>query len=311
MAATPAPAPSSLCPNCGAQRATAFCPDCGQSANDPRRSFGALVTELLGSFFAWDGRVWRSLVPLFFRPGQLTRAWIDGRRAAFMSPLRMLLFFSILLFLIVQMRTDTTRILLGEDDGSAVVRITRDGDGLPPADPAALEEAGTAEDAAAPASFDLPLPDFWPFTLLRARVEAQEQKFSRLTEEEQAYLLARRALELMPVGLLLLLPLLALFLKLWWLGTGAYYLDHLVFLMHAYAFLCGLVVVLLLLPLPAWFHAIVLLGGVPAFLHRGMRRVYGRGFWRTAGCTLAGGAVTVVAILAVLLVLVPYGLLTF
>jgi hypothetical protein len=304
VAAVPPPVRSEVCPNCGAARASHFCPDCGQSSADPRRDFGAVVSELLGSFFAVDGRVWRSLVPLFFRPGALTRAWMDGRRATFLTPLRLLLFFSILLFLVVQTRTDTTGILLGGYGGGSILKITRDGAEDAPADAtpvgAAVERNG----------LDLKLPQFWPFTWLRARAEAQENKFSQLSEEEQAYLLARRALELMPVALLMLLPLLAIFLKLWWLGTGSYYLDHLVFLMHAYAFLCGLLVLLMLTSPPPAVTALTLLVGVPIFLHRGLRRVYGKGFWRTAGCTLAGGVVTFMAALLVLLILVPYGMLT-
>lgn len=296
MAAVPPPVRSEYCPNCGAARSSHFCPDCGQSSADPRRDFGAVLSELLGSFFAVDGRVWRSLVPLFFRPGALTRAWMDGRRAAFLTPLRLLLFFSILLFLVVQSRADTTGILLGGDGGGSIVKITRDGEEVAPAG----ETPGLG----------LELPDSWPFTWLQARAEAQEHKFSLLSEEEQAYLLARRALELMPVALLMLLPLLAIFLKLWWHGTGAYYLDHLVFLMHAYAFLCGLLVLLMLISPPPAVTALALLAGVPIFIHRGLRRVHGRGFWRTAGCTLAGGAVTFAAAMLVMMILLFYGLLT-
>jgi hypothetical protein len=290
----PASAPAS-CPNCGAPAGGAFCAACGQDSRSPRRDFGSLVAELLGSFFAFDGRVWRSLVPLFLRPGRLTRAWMDGRRAAFVPPLRLFLCFSILLFLVIQCRTPTADLLLPEAG---------------PADPAA-PAADTAPAAEAGGfHLEIGLPGFWPFTRLAAAIEAQEVRLGHMRPEARRYVLARRAMELAPIALLLLLPLLALFLKLWWLGTGSFYLDHLVLLLHAYAFVCGFAVLLILVPLPT--PAIVLgsLAIVPYHFHRAMSRVYGRGFARTLLGTLAGMAVTFAALLLVAFVLLPYGVLT-
>src|SRR5690606_211897 len=47
----------------------------------------------------WDSRVWRSLLPLWFKPGRLSRRYADGHRAPYIPPLRMYLFTSILAFL--------------------------------------------------------------------------------------------------------------------------------------------------------------------------------------------------------------------
>ena len=288
------------CPNCGAARDQDYCPSCGQPARDPRRDVSSLVAEVFGSFFSVDGRVWRSVVPLFFRPGFLTRAWIDGKRAAYMPPPRIFLFFTILLFLCVQMGTSTTDILLGKQDGGTVVTI----DGKLP---------GELDDEEMGRQFELPLPGFWPFTLIEARLKAQQEKFRQLNQSEQVYLLTERGLQLAPIGVLLLLPLMALFLKLWWLGTGALYVDHLVFLMHSYAFVCGLITATMLLPLPGWSNAgafLVILALQLLYFHRGMRRVYQRGFWRTLAGTLLGGFTTTFGAVAVVAVLLAYGLLT-
>ncbi len=266
--------------------AGAFCPACGQGARAASRSIGDQLQELLGSFFAFDGRVWRSMLPLFFRPGALTRAWIEGKRASFVPPLRLFLFFSILLFLVIQCKTPTTGLL------------------VPDAAPAADESVENDF------SMELGLPDFWPFSKLQIMLEAQEQMLQKLSPEARNYVLVRRAMELAPIGLLLLLPLMALFLQLWWMRTGSFYLDHLVLLMHAYAFLCGLAVFLTLTPLPDWARVLTPCAAVPVYFHVAMRRVYQRGFWRTLGGTFVGGAVTVAAVVLVVITLVPYALLT-
>lgn len=280
MAAADAPA---LCANCSASLSGEFCAACGQEARSPRRSFGAFCHELLGGLFAFDGRVWRSMGPLFFRPGRLTRAWIEGRRVSFVPPLRLFLFFSILLFLVVQCKTPTSSLLVQQSGADASDEEFHMG---------------------------LELPEFWPFSLLNRQMREQELKLQHMAPEARNYILARRALELAPVGLLLLLPLLALFLKLWWRGTRSYYLDHLVLMMHSYSFLCGLAVFMLLVPLPTLAIVLIPCALVPFYFHRAMRRVYERGFWRTLLGTVLGGTVTLAAVILVALVLVPYALLT-
>lgn len=298
MADSPPAAPGvpATCSNCGAPRSSAFCPACGQGARAASRSIVDQIHELVGSFFAFDGRVWRSMLPLFFRPGALTRAWIEGKRASFVPPLRLFLFFSILLFLVIQCKTPTTGLLLPDQE---------------PAAEAALETAPELKhDGDFSINMGLSMPDFWPFTRLQAMFSEQEELLEKMSPEARRYILVRRAMELAPIGLLLLLPLMAFFLQLWWLRTGSYYLDHLVLLMHAYAFLCGLAVFLTLTPLPDWVRIVMPCAAVPIYFHVAMRRVYQRGFWRTLAGTCFGAVATLFAVIVVFMVLVPYGLLT-
>lgn len=293
MVVLPPPPDPPGCANCGTPATGAYCAVCGQPAGAPTRSVHDFALELLGGLFAFDGRVWRSLVPLFVRPGALTRAWIEGRRASFVPPLRLFLFFSILLFLVVSCETDVNTLL-----------------SLPEAQ---AEQAVPAGDAAQNEGFeiDLPLPEWRIFDGLRRRFAEQETRLESLPAPVRGYVMARRGLELAPIALLLLLPLLASFLRLWWLRSGLLWLDHFTLLLHAYAAYCGFAALLLLLPTPGWLWTAAFLAGAPIYAHRAMRVAYRRGFWRTGLATLAGGVATFAALVAVLLVLAPYAVLTF
>lgn len=287
------PPPSTPCANCGAPPAGEFCPACGQPAGPPARALREFLHDLLGGLLAFDGRIWRSLVPLFCRPGELTRAWILGRRASYTPPLRLFLFFSILLFLVISCETDVNSLL--------TPRETR----------AEQPEAEQPEAERDEVHVNMPLPEWRIFAGLRTRFAEQEKRLEDLRPEVRNYVMARRGLELAPVALLMLLPLLATFLRLWWLRTGLLWLDHLTLLLHAYAALCGAAALLILLPTPDWVWTALFMGGMPLYAYRSMRVAYGRGFWRSLLGTLAGALATLVALMVVVILLAPYALLTF
>src|SRR6185369_6602818 len=54
--------------------------------------------ELAEELLSYDGRIYRSIWLLFARPGFLTREAFADRRASYVSPLRLYLFFSVLFF---------------------------------------------------------------------------------------------------------------------------------------------------------------------------------------------------------------------
>ncbi len=74
------------CLNCGAQLNGPFCSQCGQNAR-PLRKLSQLVGEFLHSLFHLDTKAWRTLPMVLFRPGTLTRDYIYGKRARYISPL--------------------------------------------------------------------------------------------------------------------------------------------------------------------------------------------------------------------------------
>ena len=79
------------CANCGAMLAGAYCHDCGQQA-EVHRTLGAFWHDLLHGVLHFEGKIWRTLPMLAWKPGELTRRYIAGERAKFVSPLALFLF---------------------------------------------------------------------------------------------------------------------------------------------------------------------------------------------------------------------------
>lgn len=85
------------CLNCGTARIGAYCHRCGQ-ADHVHRSIGAIVHDLLHGVLHFEGKILHTLPLLVFRPGELTRRYIAGERARFVSPLALFLFTVFVMF---------------------------------------------------------------------------------------------------------------------------------------------------------------------------------------------------------------------
>jgi hypothetical protein len=89
------------CLNCGAALTGQYCGNCGQRARSRLISLWELVRDAFGDIFELDSRIWRTLWPLLFQPGKLTKDYLEGRRARFMPPFRTYLVLSVLFFLVL------------------------------------------------------------------------------------------------------------------------------------------------------------------------------------------------------------------
>ncbi|HWA01200.1 MAG TPA: DUF3667 domain-containing protein [Caulobacterales bacterium] len=90
------------CANCGAELSGRYCHACGQAAH-VHRSLLHMGEEVLHGIFHFDTKTWRTLPRLAFRPGTLTRDYIEGKRARYVSPLALFLFTIFLVFGVIAM----------------------------------------------------------------------------------------------------------------------------------------------------------------------------------------------------------------
>lgn len=95
--------PPTTCLNCGAVLPGRFCPDCGQRDQPIRQPAHVFIGESVSEYFGLDGRLWRSLGLLLFRPGVLTEAYLDGRRTRYLRPLRLYLTATLLFFFLLSL----------------------------------------------------------------------------------------------------------------------------------------------------------------------------------------------------------------
>jgi hypothetical protein len=88
------------CLDCGASIAGNYCSNCGQKAH-LHRSFGAIAHDLAHGVLHLEGKFWRTLPLLAYRPGDLTRRYIEGERTRFLSPTATFLLSVFLMFAVI------------------------------------------------------------------------------------------------------------------------------------------------------------------------------------------------------------------
>jgi hypothetical protein len=79
------------CLNCGTPLSGPYCSACGQKAHI-HRSVRAFFQDFIQGLFNFEGKIWRTLPMLAWRPGEMTRRYIAGERARFISPVALYLF---------------------------------------------------------------------------------------------------------------------------------------------------------------------------------------------------------------------------
>jgi hypothetical protein len=105
------------CLNCCALLDGPFCHQCGQHAH-VHRTLTAFFHDFLHGVLHFEGKIWRTLPLLAWKPGELTRRYIDGQRASFISPVALFLFCVFLTFAAME--------LTGNMFGSAPVAMSED-----------------------------------------------------------------------------------------------------------------------------------------------------------------------------------------
>lgn len=217
----------SLCDNCETPLQGNYCHRCGQDNKNYVRSAFGLVTEFLGEFTNWDNRLWRTLWPLWLRPGFLSLRYVQGHRAPYVPPLRLYIFTSIVAFLVfaqvipvnsinLNPPADVTENLSGEESGPSGSRLV--------APPIPGRDFG----------FELPLVSDETNRRL-------EYNFGRIAENPQIGI--NQFFSLAPQVMFLLLPLFALVLKLIYWRRHHFYMEHLILALHTHSFVLQLAVV--------------------------------------------------------------------
>jgi hypothetical protein len=317
------------CRNCGEALLGPYCSHCGQNEGRGDFSFGDVAGELLDEVFSWDSRLWRTLVPLVFRPGFLTAEFIAGRRARYMPPFRLYLIISFVLFLVVS-------VLIGQAGFVQIDDSLTTKPGLPVSpgseDVSAGEEHGSTIltlDMRPPGIEDIERIEKIEETVIAPFVEGEGKEWDsndfnvgisladenspqwlknldkRLQENTETLRgdpagFIQLLTEYLPQMMFLLLPVFALLLKLCYLFSPFHYLQHLVFGLHFHSFVYLLYLIVQLGQF--WMYGNVLSEAFPfvilLYLPMALMRAYGSSL-----AAAAGKALFIVAVDIVLLVM--------
>ena len=306
--------PTEACLNCGTVLSGQYCGNCGQRARSRLISIWELMQEAFGDLFELDSRLWRTLIPLIIRPGQLTRDYLEGRRARFMPPFRTYLVLSIFFFLIaffdpreelgllfepeetpteeaveaVQSADEIRQEVLDElvEDGVISAEQAETGqvtgeDGGVVIDLGGDQPLSTSEECQ---DMDVgEMPDWMASRLTPERLQVVCERV--IADDGKAFL--GKLLDNVPAALFILLPLMALILKILYPLSKRYYVEHLLFVIHFHAF------VFLILTLQILFGRLTTLASlpdavsgiavfavslyIPVYFYKSMRRVYEQG----------------------------------
>jgi hypothetical protein len=92
------PRPSATCLNCGTPLSGRYCSACGQEDRPGAPTLKDVAGDAWSAITNLEGRILQSLGLLFFVPGFLTREYFAGRRARWVSPVRLYLIVSVAYF---------------------------------------------------------------------------------------------------------------------------------------------------------------------------------------------------------------------
>lgn len=272
--AKPMQSASEQCLNCGATLAGQYCSSCGQRAGVRIITLWTLTREVIGDLLDVDSRLWRSLLQLVFRPGQLTYEYLRGRRVQYIPPFRLYLVLSLVFFLLNSI--DDERKFIVTSDGAAVqqsaVEDTKGADQV--AD--AAEEKSSCDDVT------VEISNTW----LAKYINYERAKRLCLIVQQDPQRFSDALFENLPAMMFLFLPLIAWIMDLLYIRTSRYYVEHLLFVVHYHALaflLLSLSGVIYLLSF--WMAALQPAFGALStavslyplvYLYFAMRRVYGQ-----------------------------------
>ncbi|RTE87057.1 MULTISPECIES: DUF3667 domain-containing protein [Gammaproteobacteria] len=246
------------CKNCNAELKGQFCYQCGQDTGSPIRNVFGIVGEYLGETGNFDGRFWRTMIPLFIRPGFLSNEYVVDRRAPYVPPLRLYIFISIFAFIVFN---------------AFVERVNFEVNGNPQDIRAELEQQGVSDEEVLQQLDELDeqqenmqsLPELinnleLPF-LKEVDQQAFEARMARYADDPR--LLVHKFLSVAPQLMFIALPLFAAVFKLMYWRSNRYFMEHLVLALHTHA------IVLLLISLIIVF----------SMMQSSMEASWGEGVW--------------------------------
>ena len=184
------------------------------------------LKDAAGRYVSLDGRLWRTLAALLFRPGFLTREYLAGRRRRYVRPARLFLVLSIAMFALFRVVVDVPTLTdtdLVKFDARTQKRPGDRGPETQPADRSprdveAVRRTGPSLTFDKDANLVLDGPPGLVTDPAQAPYRSLQRDVARATRWSRSW---SASLRYGPYAMVVLLPAFALLLKLLYLGRGA------------------------------------------------------------------------------------------
>jgi hypothetical protein len=245
---------------------------------------GAFVRTVADDQFGVDAKLPSTLSALFFKPGQLTSEYMNGRIARYIPPFRLYLFASVLFFVLLSFlsrQSDWAEVAAEEmktEAGTDTITQQRDSSARGLNVGVTIGGKQWLE--------DVRMNTGWRW--LDQRMSANLQALGELPPNVALRRVTDAIIEELPKVMFVLLPVFALLLKLIYIRRRRYYLEHFIFALHLHAFAFTLFAFVLVFRAD-WLMSIV---SVVIMLYTllAMKRVYAQGYFRTIAKWLVLGA---------------------
>jgi Protein of unknown function (DUF3667) len=94
------------CLNCRHVVENKFCPNCGQENSDTRKTFHHLFVHFFEDLTHYENAFWKTIKNLLFKPANLTKEYLSGKRLSYLAPVRLYIFISFIAFFIISLFPD-------------------------------------------------------------------------------------------------------------------------------------------------------------------------------------------------------------
>lgn len=284
--------PDRPCLNCGDASVGFFCPTCGQRKVDVRVSLRRMLMEVMDDQLSLNSTLPRTVGALIFRPGHLTREYVQGRIMRYIPPFRLYLVTSLVFFVLLPLVPGMENLNISEQDEAKAdsIRIAMEVDSVLLAraratggDTTEFVKAAQGREKSG-SSFRMTIgPDtsrvIAPLRPIARHMKETEKRLNAMSRREAIRTMRDAFLDNAPMGIFVMMPLFALILKLLYYRRKRFYVEHFVFALHVHALAFLLLTVMLLARLD-WLSAVLSVWFMVA-LFVAMKRVYGQGYLKT------------------------------
>ncbi len=266
-----------------------YCPECGQLNDERRPGLWSFIIESLGNFFAFDSKFFQTIWHLFKRPGKVALEYKEGKKVAWMKPVR-LYFLSSLIFLFLGGLGGENDIVeingIGEDNANVAIEKENSSDILDSTEINSWKEENGLQkiytyleiypDSDQKSAFEeMEIEDSWwnqfLFKQFKKQLKMEQKDFMQFLETKTFWIL------------FMFLPLFSFWLKLLYRRKDIYYLEHLYFAFYtqsAFFILLSITSLNELVVKIPHFNGIVILGFL-VYLFLALRNFYQQGIGKT------------------------------